>query len=165
MDANRRLVNYSLLALVGSGGYFTTGTIFKALEPPKFALKSAATVINTKELETDEVGVFSWLKKPIFVCKQNLSGSIDLKREVQIGSYAYTIMIGICTHLGCIPKYDKSTKTFICPCHNGIFDIHGYPISGPVSKPLVIPPFTIQDETIIVGEEGEAYLRLFEDRV
>lgn len=49
---------------------------------------------------------------------------------------------------------------FFCPCHNGQFDYNGNALASPVTKPLVIPPFKIQGETIIVGEVGEAYLQL-----
>jgi len=87
---------------------------------------------------------------------------LDQKRDIKIGDYYYTLMVGICTHLGCVPKYDATLKRFICPCHNGQFDYNGNALASPVTKPLVIPPFKVLDETIIVGEVGEAYLQLME---
>jgi ubiquinol-cytochrome c reductase iron-sulfur subunit len=162
MDRNRRLVNYSLLALTGTGVYFTVGTMFKSLEPPKKALLDAATFIDTSALPLNEISYFTWQKKPLFILKKDASMTLDQKRDVQIGEYYYTIMVGICTHLGCIPKYYADKKRFICPCHNGQFDHNGNALASPVSKPLVIPPFAIRSETIIVGEVGEAYLKLME---
>ena len=73
---------------------------------------------------------------------------LDKKRDIQIGNYYYTLMVGICTHLGCVPKYDATLKRFLCPCHNGQFDNNGNPLASPVAKPLVIPPFKIQGVTI-----------------
>lgn len=162
MDRNRRLVNYSLLGLVGTGVYFSVETMFHSLEPSKKARLSSATFIDTKTLPLNEVSFFSWLKKPLFILKKDNNHMFDVKRDVKIGDCYYTIMVGICTHLGCVPKYHKNTKTFLCPCHDGQFDQNGYPIKGPVTKPLVIPPFKVQNNTIIVGDAGEAYLLLQE---
>ena len=160
MDRNRRLVNYSLLALTGTGVYYTVGTMFQSLEPPKKALLDAATFIDTRALPLNEISYFSWQKKPLFILKKDASMVLDQKRDIKIGDYYYTLMVGICTHLGCVPKYDASVKRFICPCHNGQFDYNGNALANPVTKPLVIPPFKVHDETIIVGEVGEAYLQL-----
>jgi ubiquinol-cytochrome c reductase iron-sulfur subunit len=162
MDRNRRIVNYSLIALAGSGVYFSVKTMFNSLEPPKKARLDAATFIDTTTLPLNEVSFFTWQKKPLFILKKDASLSLDEKRDVKIGEYYYTVMIGICTHLGCVPKYESDLKRFICPCHNGQFDQNGIALSGPVSKPLVIPPFKVQENTLIVGEIGEAYLQLKE---
>jgi ubiquinol-cytochrome c reductase iron-sulfur subunit len=160
MDPKRRVVNYALLGLVGTGGYVTTGWVFKSLEPPLKAQLNAATLIDTSTLKLNEISFLSWRKKPLFVLKQDSNLPIDRKRSFQIGSYFYTIMIGICTHLGCIPKYEASLQRFVCPCHNGIFSLHGNPISGPVTKPLEIPPFLVEKDTILVGQAGEIYKKL-----
>ena len=42
----------------------------------------------------------------------------------------------ICTHLGCGVRWDADRKSFICTCHNGVFDMHGEVVSGPPPKPL-----------------------------
>ena len=80
-------------------------------------------------------------------------------------------MVGICTHLGCSPKFypeivpqafDSQWKGgFYCPCHNSRFDISGRVFSGsPAGTNLVIPPYAFLDENrLIVGVEkieGEA---------
>ena len=162
MDRNRRLVNYSLLALTGTGMYFGIGTMFQSLEPPKKALLDAATFIDTSSLPLNEISYMTWQKKPLFILKKDSTMVLDKKRDIKIGDYYYTLMVGICTHLGCVPKYDATLKRFICPCHNGQFDYNGNALASPVTKPLVIPPFKVHDEMIIVGEVGEAYLQLLE---
>ncbi len=42
----------------------------------------------------------------------------------------------VCTHLGCIVKWDKEQNRFICPCHAGQYDSDGKVISGPPPLPL-----------------------------
>jgi cytochrome b6-f complex iron-sulfur subunit len=54
---------------------------------------------------------------------------------VNIGG-AYTAIAQSCTHNGCNVGYNSSGNNFICPCHNGVFDINGNVTSGPPPAPL-----------------------------
>ena len=77
------------------------------------------------------------------------------------------VILGICTHLGCSPKYypdlvpqqfDEEWKGgFFCPCHSSRFDISGRVFAGsPASRNLDVPPYTFLDEnTIEIGNDGE----------
>jgi cytochrome b6-f complex iron-sulfur subunit len=42
----------------------------------------------------------------------------------------------ICTHLGCIVGWDAARRQIACPCHAGLFDLNGKPVSGPPPKAL-----------------------------
>jgi menaquinol-cytochrome c reductase iron-sulfur subunit len=48
----------------------------------------------------------------------------------------FTVFDPRCTHLGCPYRWDADKKRFLCPCHNGVFDIHGKVVSGPPPRPL-----------------------------
>ncbi|MGJ8663023.1 MAG: ubiquinol-cytochrome c reductase iron-sulfur subunit, partial [Marinicella sp.] len=79
----------------------------------------------------------------------------------------FLVVVGICTHLGCSPKYypdlvpqqfDAEWKGgFFCPCHSSRFDISGRVFSGsPASRNLDVPPYTfLDDNTIEIGNDGE----------
>lgn len=79
----------------------------------------------------------------------------------------FLVVVGICTHLGCSPKYypdlepqqfDAQWKGgFFCPCHSSRFDISGRVFSGsPASRNLDIPPYAfLDDNTIEIGNDGE----------
>jgi Rieske Fe-S protein len=41
-----------------------------------------------------------------------------------------------CTHLDCIVQYDPKSKSIICACHNGVYDLTGKNVSGPPPRPL-----------------------------
>jgi cytochrome b6-f complex iron-sulfur subunit len=56
-----------------------------------------------------------------------------------------------CSHLGCIVAWDNVKHLFRCPCHGAVFDDHGQPVSGPVSKPLATVPFQTVDGNIVIG--------------
>lgn len=42
----------------------------------------------------------------------------------------------VCTHLGCAVHYRPKTRSLECPCHQGVFDAEGNPVSGPPQRPL-----------------------------
>ena len=75
------------------------------------------------------------------------------------------IYVGICTHLGCSPKYvetDNFEETnqggFFCPCHGSKFDFAGRVGRGyPAPDNLEVPPHRFESDTVVViGEEGAA---------
>lgn len=41
-----------------------------------------------------------------------------------------------CTHLGCAYNWDARARLFVCPCHNGLFDLDGRVVGGPPPRPL-----------------------------
>ena len=41
-----------------------------------------------------------------------------------------------CTHLGCHVNWNSDRNEYICPCHDGLFDIHGKVLGGPPPRPL-----------------------------
>jgi ubiquinol-cytochrome c reductase iron-sulfur subunit len=78
------------------------------------------------------------------------------------------VLVGICTHLGCSPSYrpeiapadlgDEWLGGFFCPCHSSKFDMAGRVYTGvPAPTNLPVPPhYYLTENTILVGEDGEA---------
>jgi ubiquinol-cytochrome c reductase iron-sulfur subunit len=85
---------------------------------------------------------------------------VETDREVVIGDTRYLVVIGLCTHLGCIPDYREGKQDFKCACHGGEFNAAGVNTFGPPPKPLVIPPFQIKGTSIVLGEEGPEYKKM-----
>jgi ubiquinol-cytochrome c reductase iron-sulfur subunit len=81
-------------------------------------------------------------------------------RNVKIGDNYFSVMIGLCTHLGCIPAYRSESKDFKCACHGGEFTADGKQVFGPPPRPLDIPPFKLDGQTLVLGEEGPEYQAL-----
>jgi quinol---cytochrome c reductase iron-sulfur subunit, bacillus type len=66
-----------------------------------------------------------------------------IQNEEEIALYVLTengrdflAMSNICTHLGCRARWIPDQEEFFCPCHNGVFDKHGFVVSGPPPRPL-----------------------------
>ena len=71
----------------------------------------------------------------------------------------------VCTHLGCLVKYDQERQVFICPCHAGTFDLEGNVISGPPPKPL--PRFFVRvvgNNLVIGAKKGTKAERMAGDQ-
>jgi ubiquinol-cytochrome c reductase iron-sulfur subunit len=67
-------------------------------------------------------------------------------------------MIGLCTHLGCIPLGQKGTDPkgefggWFCPCHGSHYDTSGRIRKGPAPTNLPVPPYKFVDDTnILIG--------------
>jgi menaquinol-cytochrome c reductase iron-sulfur subunit len=48
----------------------------------------------------------------------------------------FTVFDPRCTHLGCPYRWNADQKLFMCPCHNGVFNLNGGVVSGPPPRPL-----------------------------
>jgi cytochrome b6-f complex iron-sulfur subunit len=62
------------------------------------------------------------------------------------------VLSAVCTHLGCLVKWDSVKATLVCPCHAASFDVNGNVIGGPAPRPLQTHPVKIAQEEIIIGE-------------
>jgi len=85
------------------------------------------------------------------------TGWIEDEKEVALyvlteNGRDYLAMSNICTHLGCRTRWIPDQEQFFCPCHNGVFDKHGYVVSGPPPRPLDMFESKI--------ENGELYILL-----
>jgi len=61
----------------------------------------------------------------------------------------------VCTHLGCLVKWNGSKAVFECPCHGGVFDAEGKVVSGPPPAPLPAYGIVIAGKEVYVGpKEG-----------
>ena len=56
----------------------------------------------------------------------------------------------VCTHLGCAVFYRPALNQFECPCHQGVFDGEGNPISGPPQRPLEQYPTEVREGKIFI---------------
>lgn len=55
-----------------------------------------------------------------------------------------------CTHLSCAYHWDAGARLFICPCHNGLYDLEGRVVGGPPPRPLDVYPATVDDGALFI---------------
>ena len=79
----------------------------------------------------------------------------DADRSAGEGKENWLIMVGVCTHLGCIPLGQNpgddrgSLGGWFCPCHGSLYDTSGRIRQGPAPQNLIIPPYEFTSDTAI----------------
>ena len=81
---------------------------------------------------------------------------LDAERVVDGAGVArpeWLVLLGVCTHLGCVPLSDKGEYAgWFCPCHGSHYDKSGRIRKGPAPKNLEIPPYVfLDDSTVKIG--------------
>ena len=63
----------------------------------------------------------------------------------------WLVMMGVCTHLGCVPLGDGAGEFngWFCPCHGSHYDTSGRIRKGPAPENLAVPPAVFVDDTTI----------------
>jgi ubiquinol-cytochrome c reductase iron-sulfur subunit len=111
-----------------------------------------------------------WRSKPVFVRKRTQE-EIETARSVELGVLPdpqpdearverpeWLIVVGICTHLGCIPLGNKASEPrgeyggWFCPCHGSHYDTSGRIRKGPAPENLYLLPYAfIGDDLVELG--------------
>ena len=113
-----------------------------------------------------------WRGKPIFIshrtkkeieeARTSTSRACPIRRPTRSASRPARTsgwsLIGICTHLGCIPlAHQGDYDGWFCPCHGSQYDTSGRIRQGPAPKNLPLPPYKfLSDTKIRIGEEDTA---------
>lgn len=108
-----------------------------------------------------------WRGKPIFISHRNSkeieeARSVDWhtlpdpqpdQARVKPGHDQWLIVIGICTHLGCIPlPHQGDYDGWFCPCHGSQYDSSGRIRRGPAPANLALPPYQfVADNKVQIG--------------
>ena len=108
-----------------------------------------------------------WRGKPVFVKHRtpqeitdakntNLKDLIDMEDDAdRVQNDKWLIVLGVCTHLGCVPLGQKTSDTkgdyggWFCPCHGSHYDTSGRIRKGPAPKNLPVPPYVFLNESRI----------------
>jgi len=187
-DQGRRKVLIGLTAGFAAAGVAFAATPFVTTWNPSArakAIGSAVKVDVSKMMVGQQIQV-SWRKQPILIIKHSPSAlsslasvtskladpnsdsidepykNINATRSL---SAEYSVLSGVCTHLGCSPKYypevepkpwDSSWEGgFFCPCHGSMFDLVGRVYKGvPAPTNLTVPPHFFEGSTLTIGEEA-----------
>ena len=131
----------------------------------------ASTIAAGAPIEVDltpiaqgqDIKVF-WRGKPIYIMNRTKK-QIEEARSVAVSSLPdpqsdqarvkeghdqWLVVIGICTHLGCIPiAHEGNYDGFFCPCHGSIYDTSGRIRQGPAPLNLALPPYEFLSDTKI----------------
>ncbi|MDL0088781.1 ubiquinol-cytochrome c reductase iron-sulfur subunit [Campylobacter gastrosuis] len=156
----RDFIGIAFGAVAAVGGAFSLVAMKKTWDPLPSVRAAGFTSVDLTPMKEGEIRQVEWRKKPIFIFKKEANAKPNEARDVVVGSDRYIVVIGLCTHLGCIPEWKSSKNAFVCACHGGEFNADGENIFGPPPRPLDIPPFKIEGTTLVLGETGPEYNKL-----
>lgn len=163
VDKSRRnFIGWGFGGVAAIGAAAALVPMKRTWDPNPSALSSGFTSVNLESLPEGTPTKILWRGKPVFLLKKSDAMEKDATRDIVANGNHYMVAIGLCTHLGCIPTWREGTLDFKCPCHGGEFNASGKQTFGPPPKPLVIPPFSQDGTTIVLGEEGPEYKKLLE---
>ncbi|KAL8286839.1 hypothetical protein RQP46_003845 [Phenoliferia psychrophenolica] len=130
-------------------------------------LALAKVEVDLTEIPEGKNVIIKWRGKPVFI-RHRTSGEIDEANQVDVKSLRdpqtdaervkkpeWLIMLGVCTHLGCVPIGEAGDYGgWYCPCHGSHYDISGRARRGPAPLNLEIPEYEFEDggdSKLIIG--------------
>jgi ubiquinol-cytochrome c reductase iron-sulfur subunit len=105
-----------------------------------------------REIEAAREVPMSELKDPVARNANIAAGApaTDLARSAGEGRENWLVMVGVCTHLGCVPLGQAGDfGGWFCPCHGSHYDTAGRIRRGPAPENLPVPTFEFTSDTVI----------------
>jgi ubiquinol-cytochrome c reductase iron-sulfur subunit len=166
-EDKRDFLIVSTYALAGIGAAAFVWPLIDQMNPAADTLALASTEIDLSSLEEGQAITVKWRGKPVFVrhrtddeIKQAQEVSLEGMRDPQTDSERvtkekYIVLVGVCTHLGCVPLGQKSGDVkgqyggWFCPCHGSHYDHSGRIRKGPAPTNLEVPSYKFLSDTVI----------------
>lgn len=138
------------------------------LNPSADVLALATTEVDVSQLREGQAITVTWRGKPVFIRHRTaneieeaesvpLSDLMDPETdEARVVNPSFLVMVGICTHLGCVPLGQRAGDPkgdyggWFCPCHGSHYDTSGRIRRGPAPRNLDVPGYDFRDDTTIV---------------
>ena len=164
-DASRRdFIHIAAGAMVVGAGAMVAWPLINQMNPAADTLALSTIEFDVSKVQEGQQVVITWQGKPVFVrfrtakeIAEAASASLgDLKdpetdaARVKPGHSKYLVVIGSCTHLGCIPTFGSGEfGGWFCPCHGSVYDTSGRIRKGPAPKNLVVTDYAYLSDTRI----------------
>jgi len=165
----RRDFLYLATGAVGAVGVIVAAwPLIDALNPTADVVALSTTEIDLSPMEVGQRITVVWTGRPIFVCRRTQAEIDQAKRDdnsptlidpatdaERVQRESWLIVIGICTHLGCVPLGQKSNDPrseyggWFCPCHGSKYDTAGRVRRGPAPRNLDLPPYAYLNDTLV----------------
>ena len=169
-EQSKRDFLYLTATATGAVGAASLGWAFiDSLNPAADTLALASTEVNLTPVEVGQAITVIWRGKPVFIrhrtekeIKEAENVDVSTLRDPQDdnarivgGRKEWLIVVGICTHLGCVPLGQKPSEVrgdfdgWFCPCHGSQYDTSGRIRKGPAPTNMAVPPYEFISDTVI----------------
>jgi ubiquinol-cytochrome c reductase iron-sulfur subunit len=164
-----------MAGVVGAGSF--AWPFIDQMRPDASTLALASIEVNVGSLEPGMSLTVKWRGKPVFIRNRTEeevaeaqavamadlkdpiarnanvadgAAATDLDRSAGEGKENWIVMIGSCTHLGCVPLGQAGEfGGWFCPCHGSHYDTAGRIRKGPAPTNLPVPPFAFVSDSVI----------------
>lgn len=152
-------------AAVGAASF--AWPIIDSMNPSAEVLALASTEVDLSAMEVGQSITVIWRKKPVFIRRRtpeeiaeaaavSLDELVDPQADSdRVQNPEFLIMVGVCTHLGCIPLGQQPGDTkgefggWFCPCHGSHYDTSGRIRKGPAPTNLPVPDYEYLSDTLV----------------
>jgi ubiquinol-cytochrome c reductase iron-sulfur subunit len=189
VNTGRRRFLTAATSVVGAAGVVGAAVPFVGSWNPSAKAKAAGAPVKAdiSKIEPGQMVVVEWRGKPVYIVRRTPDALASIKKADEAvkdpasadavqpayvqGEYRaikdeFLVVLGLCTHLGCAPKYHPEVGIhgsdwlggFFCPCHGSKFDLAGRVYKNvPAPTNLEIPPYSYEsDSVIVIGVDQEA---------
>jgi ubiquinol-cytochrome c reductase iron-sulfur subunit len=162
--------DFLYLATTAAGVIGTAAAVWPfidSMNPSADVLAVASIEVDLSPIEVGQSITVSWRGKPVFIRRRTpeeiqQAEAVDLDDlpdpqpdRARVKTAEWLILVGICTHLGCIPLGQKATDPrgqfggWFCPCHGSHYDTSGRIRLGPAPANLIVPPYAFVESRVI----------------
>ena len=160
---------------LAAGGFGVVGTgaalwpFISSMNPSADVLALASTEVDLGPIQAGQRITVTWRGKPVFIdnrTPEQIKAARDVTlndlpdpeadaRRVKPGKDNWLVLVGVCTHLGCVPLGQGANDPrgeyggWFCPCHGSSYDTSGRIRKGPAPKNLTVPDYAFLSDTNI----------------
>ena len=163
---NRRDFIFTASYTIGAVGLGATiWPLIDQMNPDSSVKALSTTEVDISQIQPGKSITVLWRGKPVFIKRRTQSEiseaqSVKLeelkhpeKDQDRVKKPEWLVMLGICTHLGCVPLSDKGEyQGWFCPCHGSHYDTSGRIRKGPAPLNMEVPKYEfVNANTIKIG--------------
>ena len=137
------------------------------MNPAADTLALASIEVDISGIEEGQAIKVKWRGKPVFIRHRTMAEIEEAKAvarddlidpetdEERAQRPEWLILVGVCTHLGCIPLGTAQGEArgeyngWFCPCHGSHYDVSGRIRKGPAPRNLEVPAYTFLDDDVV----------------
>ena len=161
----RDFLNVATIGVTAVGAAFVAWPFVAQWKPAADVLALATTVVDLAPVAEGQQITVNWRGKPVFI-RHRTAAEIAAARDVAMDDLKdpqpdseralrpeWLIMVGVCTHLGCVPLGNQGEYNgWFCPCHGSHYDTSGRIRKGPAPENLGVPDYVFTDDaTVVIG--------------
>ena len=166
-QTRRDFLLYATSAVGVAGTCIALWPFVQSMNPAADTLALSTTDVDISAIAPGQSVTVVWRGRPVFVRRRTpeeiaAAEAVDVaelrdpqKDSERVTKPEWLILVGVCTHLGCVPLGQKPADPrgdfggWFCPCHGSHYDTSGRIRKGPAPRNLAVPPYQFTSDTIV----------------